>query len=64
MSEERGEYQAGGRVTSAPQQAMAELSGYYAQIPAELVASRNANAVLLYGVIDRIAGKPNCFASL
>lgn len=64
MSETKGEYHAGGRVTSGPQQAVAELSGYYAMIPSELVSSRNANAILLYGVIDRIAGKPDCFASL
>ena len=64
MTESKGEYHTGGRVTSAPQQAVAELSGYYAMIPAELIASKNANAVLLYSVIDRIAGKPDCFASL
>ena len=64
MSETLGTYNAGGHVTSAPQQAVAELSGYYAQIPAELIAAKNANAILLYGVIDRIAGKPDCFASL
>ena len=66
MTEQKAEYQTGkgGYVTSAPQQAMAELSGYYAMIPAELIKKGNANAMLLYAALDRVAGKPDCFATL
>ena len=68
MSEEQGTYETGrgGRVTSEPQEALAavaEISGYYAVIPEELLYSGNMPAVLLYGILDRIARNGNGFAS-
>ena len=63
MSEPRSRYSTGGgSVTSAAQDAIAEISGYYAIIPAELIYSRQTAAIVLYGVLDRIAKYGKGFA--
>lgn len=61
MSEDRSGY---GQVISEAQAAIAEISGYYAIIPEELLYCGNHSAVILYGVLDRIASKGEGYASL
>ena len=43
------------QASSAPQQALAEISGYYAIIPEDLIKAGKPSAVVLYGALDRIA---------
>ena len=56
--------QTGGTVYSDTHRALAEISGYYAIIPEELLLSGNHSAIVLYGVLDRIASKGEGYASL
>jgi len=56
--------QTGWRVYSEAQSAIAEISGYYAIIPEELVYSHNLPALAVYAVLDRIAKHGDGFASM
>lgn len=49
---------------SDAQNAIAELSAYYAQIPEELLASGKPAAVVVYGMLDRIAHEGKGWASI
>jgi len=66
MSETRPAYQTDrtATVSSAPQQALAELSAYYAQIPEDLLASGKPSAVVVYGILDRIAHEGTGWATV
>ena len=66
MSEEPGTYQINSEpgVTSDAHAAIAEISGYYAIIPAELLYADNLPALVVYGVLDRIASRGNGYASI
>ena len=66
MSEEQAKYQSGvpSIVVSEPQRALAELSAHYAQIPEDLLASGNPSAVVVYGILDRIAKEGKGWTSI
>lgn len=66
MSEEQGHYQTtkGGTVVSDAQAAISELSAYYAQVPEDLLASGKPAAVVVYGMLDRIAHEGTGWASI
>ena len=66
MSKERADHQPGipSIVVSEPQRALAELSAYYAQIPEDLLASGNPSAVVVYGILDRIAHEGEGWTSI
>lgn len=51
-------------ITSEPQRALAELSAYYAQIPEDLLASGKPSAVVVYGILDRIAHEGTGWTSI
>lgn len=54
MTETRPQYGSGGKVTSESQAFLAELSGWYAQVPHELVMGKNPDALALYAFLDRL----------
>ena len=66
MSEEKGQYQTRPACIgiSDAQNAIAELSAYYAQIPEDLLASGKPAAVVVYGMLDRIAHEGTGWASV